>query len=58
MSLNFLDRHCRKCKITLTEFEFTEKNSLCMDCYHEEKNEDKIQPDKKPIRLKNKRLFA
>jgi protein-arginine kinase activator protein McsA len=58
MNLLFIDRHCKKCGITLTEFEVTEKNLLCMDCYHEETNEDKTQPNQKPRRLKNKKLFA
>jgi NMD protein affecting ribosome stability and mRNA decay len=58
MNLRFLDRHCKKCGITLTEFEATEKDSLCMDCYHEESNEEKVQPSKKPRRLKNKKMFA
>jgi hypothetical protein len=57
MNFNFVDRTCRKCKITLTEFELTEKNSLCIDCYNEENQPVKIQVEK-PTRLRNKKLYT
>jgi hypothetical protein len=57
MNFNFVDRNCKKCKITLTEFEVTEKNSLCIDCYKEEHTPVKIRIDT-PTRLRNKKLYT
>jgi hypothetical protein len=56
MNINLVDRHCRHCKISLSEFEVNEKGSLCIDCYNEENEPVKIQVEK-PQRLKNKKLF-
>lgn len=37
--MNFVDRRCKNCGVTLTEFEFKEKSCLCMDCHQEKYNE-------------------
>lgn len=56
MKINFIDLKCKKCKITLSDFEVLEKNSFCIDCYNEEHKTAKIQFNK-PKRLRNKRIF-
>lgn len=36
MDLQFTEKNCRGCHVTLSEFESNEYKTLCIDCYREE----------------------
>jgi hypothetical protein len=58
-SFHLVTRKCKVCDLKLTEFEYQEKSSLCMECYNE-KYADSNKPANKPHvlrRTRNKRFI-
>jgi hypothetical protein len=41
MGVVFTNRKCKVCKIKLTEFEVSDKQQMCIDCYKENHEEAK-----------------
>lgn len=58
MKLTLVEQTCKQCGTKLTYFEFTEKSNYCMGCYKEENRMERYPFQKKPSRLRNKRLFV
>ncbi|WP_134699427.1 hypothetical protein [Ammoniphilus sp. YIM 78166] len=57
MNLALVDKKCIHCGLKLSRFEFEEKSSLCIDCYHEEYTAKVTPLASQPTRLRNKRWF-
>jgi hypothetical protein len=41
LNLVLTEKQCKSCQARLTEYEIENNSALCMDCYKEEKDEQK-----------------
>jgi hypothetical protein len=58
LNLKFVEQKCVLCGVKLSEFEYNEKSSCCIGCYRDEYPATEVLLEKKPTRLRNKKLFA
>ncbi|MBP1932055.1 hypothetical protein [Ammoniphilus resinae] len=55
--MKFIDRNCRNCGITLTEFE-AQEYALCIDCHREENPVQKKSTMQVVRKMKNKKFVS